>query len=317
MAAWHSSSAIGMALDPDDAVRSAAFAFLADQQRLHGEWWPPVLPRDVLAAGLTLDGRRVPLLGPQGIFKPAILPTIPLSITTAPPKLGRAALYDDAFGYGHLIYRYRGTDARHPDNVGLRMAMSQGKPLVYFHGIIPGQYLAVWPVYVTADVPTDLAFQVAFDPGDLINLPDFVVEDEERRSYALRLVRQRLHQVGFRERVLAAYRRTCAVCRLRHVELLDAAHIIPDGRPRGEPVVPNGLALCKLHHAAFDNNIIGIRPDLGIEVRSDVLAEIDGPMLLHGIQGIQGSRIWTPRSAALRPTAERLEERYAEFRRAS
>jgi hypothetical protein len=36
------------------------------------------------------------------------------------------------------------------------------------------------------------------------------------------------------------------------VELLDAAHILPDGHPKGEPVVPNGLALCKLHHAAFD-----------------------------------------------------------------
>jgi putative restriction endonuclease len=48
-------------------VRLAAFAFLTEQTQLHGE----VLPRDQLAAGFQLDGQRVPLMGPQGIFKPA------------------------------------------------------------------------------------------------------------------------------------------------------------------------------------------------------------------------------------------------------
>ena len=60
------------------------------------------------------------------------------------------------------------------------------------------------------------------------------------------------------------------VCRLRHWELLDAAHILPDKHPLGEPVVPNGLALCKLHHAAFDADILGVRPDLRIERRDQV-----------------------------------------------
>jgi hypothetical protein len=53
--------------------------------------------------------------------------------------------------------------------------------------------------------------------------------------------------------VLAAYRHQCSLCRLKHEELLDAAHIIPDADPEGEPVVSNGLALCRLHHSAFDN----------------------------------------------------------------
>ena len=50
------------------------------------------------------------------------------------------------------------------------------------------------------------------------------------------------------------------------------------------PEVRNGLALCKIHHAAYDHNIIGINADYNIEVREDVLAEIDGPMLKHGLQ---------------------------------
>jgi len=59
------------------------------------------------------------------------------------------------------------------------------------------------------------------------------------------------------------------------------------GRPASlSRVTPiNGLALCKLHHAAFDANIIGVTPDLEVTVRLDVLQEIDGPMLQHGLQG--------------------------------
>lgn len=302
----------------DEPVRSAVFAFLADQARLLGEPWPPVLPRSLLEAGFEFGGRRVPLVGPQGIFKPAAMPgTIPLSITTAPAVLHRDAPYDDEFGYGHLVYRYRGTDPAHHENAGLRAAMHTHTPLIYFHGIVPGSYLAVWPVYIVGDRPEQLAFTVAFEPGDVRQLPEarLMVEDA-RRAYAQRLVLQRLHQAGFRERVLVAYRRCCALCRLRHRPLLDAAHIIADGKPRGEPVVSNGLALCKLHHAAFDANIIGIRPDRVVEVRRDVLEETDGPMLLHGLQGVHNSQIWTPRSPELQPAPDRLEERYEEFRKA-
>lgn len=177
--------------------------------------------------------------------------------------------------------------------------------------------MAIWPVFLTGDNRGDLSFQVAFEPGDTAQLPELAFEEDARRSYALRVVKQRLHQAGFRERVFAAYRRTCSLCQLHHDELLDAAHIIPDGQPRGDPVIPNGLALCKLHHAAFDNNIIGIRPDLIVEIRKDIRREIDGPMLLHGLQGLHGSIITVPREARLRPASDRLEERYERFQQAS
>jgi putative restriction endonuclease len=307
-----------MPLEVDDAVRTAAFAFLAEEARVRGESWPPVLPRTLLAEGFLFENRRVPLIGPQGIFKPAILPSIPLSITTAPPEAGKVRPYEDEVDYeGRVTYRYRGTDALHHENVGLRRAMAERKPLIYFFGLVPGRYLATWPAFVTGDDQRNLAFQVAFEPADMINLPELSVQEDVRRAYATRVVRQRLHQAGFREGVLAAYRRTCSLCRLRHVELLDAAHIIPDGQPRGDPVIPNGIALCKLHHAAFDSNIIGIRPDLIIEIRKDVLREVDGPMLLHGLQGLHGSTITVPHETRLRPAPDRLEERYGQFQRAS
>jgi putative restriction endonuclease len=300
----------------DAAIRTAAVSFLSAIGLYQAEQWP-VVSRSTLSVGFEFQGRRVPLIGPQGIFKPAVL-DLPLSITTAPRVEGKAPAYDDEFGYGRVIYRYRGTDPHHPDNAGLRRLMATGTPLIYFHGLVPGRYLAVWPVYVISDSPQALSFGIAIEQAADGFAPSTHVAENEtgRREYGLRLLRRRLHQEGFRQRVLRAYHTTCAVCRLRHEELLDAAHILPDGHPRGLPIVPNGLTLCKLHHAAFDANIIGIRPDLAIEVRRDILVEIDGPMLQHGLQGTHGTRIWVPHQDDRRPLAENLEERYERFRAA-
>ena len=107
----------------------------------------------------------------------------------------------------------------------------------------------------------------------------------------------------------------CA-CHLRHTELLDAAHI-KDDADGGEPIVPNGVAMCAIHHRAFDNNVFGIRPDFLVEVRSDVLAEQDGPTLRYALQGIHETELWLPRQRAARPDTVLLEERWQRFRAAS
>jgi len=243
---------------------------------------------------------------------------MPLSITTVPVVAGRERPYEDQIGDGGLIsYKYRGTDPQHRENVGLRKAMYSQTPLIYFYGVVPGYYLPVWPVFIVGDDPATLSFNVAVDEAHAL-LADQEPETvkEIRREYVTRLTRHRLHQAGFRERVIHAYRQTCSVCRLRHHELLDAAHILPDNHPKGEPTVPNGLALCKLHHAAFDSHIIGVRPDLVIEVSQRVLQEVDGPMLLHGLQGFHSERITVPRQESLRPRTAFLEERYEMFRQA-
>lgn len=306
-------------MDPaarDGQLRSAVFAFLAEQTSLLGE----ILPWRVLTTAFQVGGEPVPLLGAAGIWKPKVFPELPLSIATAPPVPGEKPPYEDGIDEnGLLVYRYRGTDPGHRDNVGLRGAMARQAPLVYMVGVRKGYYLPIWPVYVVADSPPDLAFKVAVDDRQLAALPSPQLGDhtaEARRSYVTRLTLHRLHQQTFRQRVLHAYLDRCAVCRLKHVELLEAAHILPDGHPKGEPVVPNGLALCKLHHAAFDRHILGIRPDLVVEIRKDILEEIDGPMLKHGLQEMAGKKLHVPKAGELRPNGEFLEERFALFRRA-
>ena len=135
-----------------------------------------------------------------------------------------------------------------------------------------------------------------------------------------------LHEQAFRMMVLDAYSNNCTVCHLKHTEHLDAAQIIPDGKPLGQPVVPNGLSLCKIHDGAYDANIIGITPDYIIKVREDVLDEHDGPMLKHGLceasrpqksadgQELHDHKIILPHGKSDWPDRERLEWRHEKFR---
>jgi putative restriction endonuclease len=293
----------------DIEIRRAAFAWLAEQVDLHGQ----VISRELLSTGFSYNGERIPLVSPQGIFKPRQM-TLPLSITTVADSP-----YNDAFGPSLLRYQYRGSDPNHRDNAGLRELIQRREPLIYFHALIKSKYLAVWPVFVVGDNPESLTFSVAVEDALALNVGVEVspmAEDaiaEIRRGYITAVVRRRIHQAAFRERVIDAYREQCALCRLKHDELLDAAHILPDADPDGEPVVPNGIALCTLHHAAFDHFFLSVRPDYVIEIRRAVLSERDGPMLRHGLQGIHGQRIQLPSRVDLRPSRELLGQRHQRF----
>jgi len=302
-------------MDIDFQVRLAAFNWLSEQVNSHGE---DVLPRKLLGQGFEFQDQRIPLLGPQGIFKPKML-ELPLSITTAPK-----GPYDDYFGKDDfLIYRYRGINPNHRDNVGLRKIFEQKRPLIYFHGIEPSKYLAVWPVYVIADDPKNLAFKVTVDDSlPAIEYANTGVShqisevSDARHAYLTGTVKVRLYQRAFREKVLDAYRSQCSFCRLKHRELLDAAHIIPDNFPEGEPIITNGIALCKLHHSAYDSFILGVTPDYVIQVREDVLDEEDGPMLQYGLKGLHQTKLILPNSKNNWPSKDALEWKYDRFTRA-
>jgi putative restriction endonuclease len=300
--------------DLDAQFRLSAFAHL--DTLVAGQEDAPVYWQDLVR--FEFNGRRSPLIGQRGIWKPAALET-PISITTAPPKPNKPAPYDDEVrGDDTIVYRYQGSDPDSHDNIGLRILMWERKPLIYFHGIEKGVYLAAWPVFITDDNPAKLSVTVDLSPSAAA--ADHVAESvyhPDARQYVYMPTKKRLHQAKFRVRIMRAYRRRCCICRLGHERLLDAAHIIPDAHDAGLATTQNGLSLCKIHHAAFDSNILGIDPDLMIHVRKDILAEIDGPMLQHGIKEMHGERLAVlPRRREDQPSLEGLSERYRMFRRA-
>jgi putative restriction endonuclease len=301
--------------EEDDALRASAFAYLNTLTRTKD-----VVTQAELAA-FEFQGQRVSLLQHmRGIRVVTGLPAA-LTIRTTYRKDPTDLPYADEEGAdGYYRYKWQGTDPNAFDNTALRTAMRRRKPVAWFVGVGPGNFVPVYPVWLVGEEPEHHCFVLAFDalmrdefqPATL----DHPVDLAARRQYAMATVRRRLHQPVFRRRVLTAYRSACALCNLRHENLLDAAHIKEDSEG-GQPIVPNGVAMCAIHHRAFDGNVIGIRPDYVIEVRQDVLDESDGPTLQFTLQGMHATQLALPRRNAERPDAELLEERYERFRAAS
>lgn len=301
-------------------MRQAAIAEL--NQRAAGR---PLDAND-LAAGFRFQGQRIPFVNPQrGIFKPKAMRYL-LSIRTVFPRTGGRVWYDDQRRVHEQIhagdelvdYAFMGSDPDAADNRWLREAMEAQVPIIYFLGIAPGRYTAVFPTFIADWSAKDLAAKIGFGmPLAAPTSPALIPLSPERR-YALRLVSQRLHQATFREAVLAAYGGRCAISRLPERRLLDAAHIIADGHELlGQPLVANGLPLSKVHHAAFDANLIGIDPGYRIHVSDELFAMNDGPMLEQGIKAMRGKMLLMPDRMVDRPDRDRLAERFELYQAAN
>ena len=243
----------------------------------------------------------------RGIWNPRDLNGT-LSILSSP-----GGPYDDREVEGGLFhYDYRAGSIK-GDNTKLRRAGELALPLILLRKIPTGELIPIFLVYVIGDSIINRQFTIAVDEA-LRLMPDPQHMSELERRYAERITRSRLHQSMFRGMVVRAYEVRCAVCHLRHGELLDAAHITADSDEAGLAVVTNGLALCKIHHAAYDRNLMGIDPDYRVQINAALLGEVDGPMLKHGLQEMHGATIVLPTNPSERPDRERLQTRFELFR---
>lgn len=298
----------------DQRIRLAASAHVKNLE-LSGPF-----SSDDLYAGFEVDGVRIPLTNPQrGIFKPRQMRYL-LSIKTVFPTRGRKVWYDDQRevheqiirGSELIDYSFMGQDPEAADNRWLREAHEEQIPIIYFLGVAPQRWMTVWPTYIADWVPTELKVRLAFGAPHQNIAADFPVAPERR--YGLQMVRQRLHQSTFREAVLTAYGGRCALTGLPEPRLLDAAHIVADiDTEFGQPIVTNGLLLSKLHHAAFDANLIGIDPDYRIHISESLMSMNDGPMFEQGLKALVGRELRRPKRDADLPDRDRLARRFDSF----
>lgn len=299
-------------------MRMAAFDHVRKLSEIHDH-----LTAAELKPGFVFQGARIPLVNPQrGIFKPTQMRYL-LSIKTVFPKPGAKVWYDDQREVHRQIfeseetidYAFMGQDPNAPDNRWLREAHDHQIPIIYFLGIAPGRYQAMLPAFISGWDATALKARVAFGAPDqeILTPPENALE----RRYALRAVKQRLHQASFREAVITAYNGRCALSGLPEALLLDAAHIVADNDERlGQPVVPNGIPLSKIHHAAFDAHLIGIDPDYRLHVAERLLIQTDGPML-EALKGLNGGKLHRPRRDQDMPDRDRLARRFERFKSAA
>jgi putative restriction endonuclease len=246
-----------------------------------------------------------------------------LSIKTVFPKPGGKVWYDDQRevhrqifeGDETIDYAFMGRDPDAADNRWLREAYENQIPIIYFLGIAPGRYQAELPTFISGWDSKALKARVVFGAPDQETLapPANAIE----RRYALRVVKQRLHQASFREAVITAYNGRCALSGMPEPLLIDVAHIVADKDEMfGHPVVPNGIPLSKIHHAAFDAHLIGIDPDYRLHVSERLLGQNDGP-ILEALKRLNGGMIHFPGRVKDRPDQDRLALRFAKFKAAA
>jgi putative restriction endonuclease len=303
--------------DADSAMRVCAFNHVRHLSEIYAH-----LTAKELSPGFNFNGTRIPLINPQrGIFKPQQMQYL-LSIKTVYPRPGGKVWYDDQREIHRQIfesvetveYAFMGTDPNAADNRWLREAFEHQIPVIYFLGIAPGRYKAILPTFIAGWDSLSLKARLTFGAPDEINMvpPQNALE----RRYALRTVKQRLHQAAFREAVIAAYGGRCALSWLPEPMLLDAAHIISDGNETsGKPIVPNGIPLSKIHHAAFDAHLIGIDPKFQVHVSERLLELHDGP-ILESLKSLDGKTIHLPARQSDCPDRERLAARFELFKAA-
>jgi putative restriction endonuclease len=302
----------------DTLIRMAAFEHVRRLGEIHDH-----LTETEIKPGFVFQGERIPLINlRRGIFKPRQMRFL-LSIKTVFPKPGGKVWYDDQrevhrqiFDGDEMIdYAFMGKDPDAADNRWLREAFENQVPVIYFLGIAPGRYQAMLPTFISGWDAKALKARVAFGVADrqTIEPPENALE----RRYALRAVKQRLHQASFREAVITAYNGRCALSGLPEPLLLDAAHIVADKNEQfGQPVVPNGIPLSKIHHAAFDAHLIGIDADYRLHVSERLLGQNDGPML-ESLKLLDGGTIHLPSRTKDLPDRERLALRFERFKAAA
>ena len=274
-----------------------------------------------------LDGRLAQVMDfNRGIWNPAALSST-LSVVSDAHEGGRiwgadGRTYSDRINMdtGLLEYSFQDGDPSRGHNAKLRNSIRTGMPIIVLRKYGPNFYVPIFPSYVVGeDLDREIVF-IAMEDG-LRSAFQVGASDALDKKYVQRLVSQRVHQPMFRARVMRAYtlpslagssRPTCAICRLQHAELLDAAHIVADSHD-GEARVTNGIALCKIHHAAYDQNLVGISGDYRVHVDHDLLEEIDGPMLTHGFQGLHLKELNLPIRKADWPSKEGLDLRFELF----
>lgn len=288
-------------------IRQDIFRWLQSQELARGGY---EFRREFLRSEYTYRGVQIALMDRQtGIWNPQGFDTT-LSITNT-----LKGPYDDESNAQYLRYSYERVAGRpliSGRNLKLRAAAERQDPLILFQEVLPALYLPRYPVFIQQDDPVEGFVSVTLEKS-LVDLDDPIYSSGSPKEYAEQVRMVRRHQRDFRRRVVRAYQDHCAVCELNIPALIDAAHITPDIDVSSSTEVSNGLALCKLHHAAYDGNLLGIDGDYRVSVRPDVLALPGTSLVRHGMQEMNGRSLYVPRAFSLRPDRDSLQVRYEGF----
>ena len=301
-------------MEDNFTVLQAAFDRVADLEALYGD----AIPYAAIREGFAWHGETLHFeTKARGIFKPRQMSAGVLSIKTTVPRGDRVNIYNDQLkddGFYH--YSLQAGNTRGGANKLLWQSCESQQPFIYFHAVAPAVYKALWPCFIETIVddmtmPYARVFigtRVDFRESNVVQFPEPI-----DRRYMVRESKIRLHQASFREMILNAYGRRCAITGMKEERLIEAAHIIPDAETSEKQFVHNGIALSRIHHKAYDARLISIDPDYKIHV-SDRLKEGEVNEFMDvSFRKIEGMKLHLPRDAELRPNRNYLARNFEKY----
>lgn len=151
-----------------------------------------------------------------------------------------------------------------------------------------------WGVLDTCKVPESFSIELEIALAHEVEREseDFVLFDDAL-GINVSVVKRVARSLAFRKGVLIQYANRCAVCSIglqtpAGLYEVEAAHVVPRSE-WGADDVRNGLALCRMHHWAFDAGLFGVGDDLRVFVPPSVTAIPANKSLavLHGKKILQ------------------------------
>lgn len=302
-------------MSSDRQLITAAFDYLAQLEVMYGDG----VPARELKKGFVFGGKKIELRSSaNGIFKSKEMDKVVLSITTTIPGAGSRNVYKDYEGDdGSYHYAFEESTTGDYRNQYLINSSETETPFIYFKAIATAIYQCIWPCYVEEIDSANRMFKIIVGSRPRFigtsTEDDFKKPKEIQARYYVRESKSRGHQAEFREEVLKAYSRKCAITGLPEDKLLQAAHIIPDSEYTGPQTVCNGIALNYLHHKAYDSFLIGIDAEYTVHVSPELKSLKDGPLLEQGLLTYDGKSICLPKNPEERPDQNLLNRKFEKY----
>jgi len=133
--------------------------------------------------------------------------------------------------------------------------------------------------------------ELAFDSINILSgksqrpIEEFIPIEKEVFALGIekeRIVRVRINQSDFRQRILASYNEKCCITGIDITTLLVASHIIPWAVNEEQRLNPqNGLCLNSIHDKAFDKGLLTITSDYKVKLSKDILKKKNDEIIKH------------------------------------
>lgn len=151
----------------------------------------------------------------------------------------------------------------------------RGETAIAFRPDFMGTYIEfLEPLHDSGTIPEEAAIltKPSEDPEDV---EDAEIDDDvaEKRKYAVLSTKRALRAIDFSQRVLGAYGRQCAMCGTQ-LRLIDGAHILPAAHEDSTDQTSNGVALCALHHRAYDRALVTFNTSFKVAVNEEMVKKL-------------------------------------------